>query len=321
MLVMVVPDQPGVPPWVGAEDVHEQANTMLAATRDAFAPGARLAVETDASVARALERAVAREHHDLLVIGPSRHATEGHVRIGKRTRQLIGHAGCALAVAPRGIHHHPPGTIARVGVGYGGASESEAALRLAGSLARAAAQHCSSRAVVDDRGVPPIDWSPLGGLPRPMKGTSTSEPMWGCSGRRPLRRPGRWTRTPRSRLGVAGRPMRCSSSCASVDLIVIGSRRWGPVARLLLGSTGEALLHEATCPILVAPRPSDRRPRRAVGSKGPRHSGLHAASLPCGQAAPSGRRPTSPRVNGPRLQVLTILARTWTPRILGELVR
>ena len=42
------------------------------------------------------------------------------------------------------------------------------------------------------------------------------------------------------------------------DLIIIGSRRWGPVARLLLGSTGEALLHGATCPVLVVARPADR---------------------------------------------------------------
>jgi len=39
-----------------------------------------------------------------------------------------------------------------------------------------------------------------------------------------------------------------------VDLLVIGSRRWGAVARVLLGRTGEALMHDAACPIVVAPR-------------------------------------------------------------------
>jgi len=42
-----------------------------------------------------------------------------------------------------------------------------------------------------------------------------------------------------------------------VDLLVIGSRRWGMVARLVLGSTGEALLHDAECPVLVVPRPPE----------------------------------------------------------------
>lgn len=40
-----------------------------------------------------------------------------------------------------------------------------------------------------------------------------------------------------------------------VDLLVIGSRRWGTAARVLLGSTGEALMHSARYPILVVPRP------------------------------------------------------------------
>ncbi len=41
-----------------------------------------------------------------------------------------------------------------------------------------------------------------------------------------------------------------------VDLLVIGSRDWGPAARLLLGSTGEALMHDAACAVLAVPRPS-----------------------------------------------------------------
>jgi nucleotide-binding universal stress UspA family protein len=40
-----------------------------------------------------------------------------------------------------------------------------------------------------------------------------------------------------------------------VDLLVIGSPRWGTTARLLLGSTGEALMHDAACPVLAVPRP------------------------------------------------------------------
>ncbi len=35
-----------------------------------------------------------------------------------------------------------------------------------------------------------------------------------------------------------------------VHLLVIGSRRWGVVARVLLDSVGEALLHGAGCSVL-----------------------------------------------------------------------
>lgn len=41
--------------------------------------------------------------------------------------------------------------------------------------------------------------------------------------------------------------------CEHVDLLVIGSRRRGGAARALLGSTGETLVHDASCAILVVP--------------------------------------------------------------------
>jgi nucleotide-binding universal stress UspA family protein len=53
-----------------------------------------------------------------------------------------------------------------------------------------------------------------------------------------------------------GRPADALPKLAGdVDLVVFGSRRWGPVGRMLLGSTGEALRPVVTCPVLVV-RPS-----------------------------------------------------------------
>jgi nucleotide-binding universal stress UspA family protein len=43
--------------------------------------------------------------------------------------------------------------------------------------------------------------------------------------------------------------------CDQVDLLVIGSRRWGSAARVLLGSVGESLLQAAGCSVLAVPRP------------------------------------------------------------------
>jgi nucleotide-binding universal stress UspA family protein len=44
-----------------------------------------------------------------------------------------------------------------------------------------------------------------------------------------------------------------------VDLFVVGSRGWGPVRRLLLGSTSERLVREAACPVIAVPRPGGER--------------------------------------------------------------
>lgn len=57
---------------------------------------------------------------------------------------------------------------------------------------------------------------------------------------------------------LRGRPADALLKLAeNVDLLVIGSRRWGAMARLVLGSTGEALMHGASCSVLVVPRPQD----------------------------------------------------------------
>jgi len=58
-----------------------------------------------------------------------------------------------------------------------------------------------------------------------------------------------------------GRPSKALVALSEqVDLLVIGSRRWGPLARLLLGGTGEALVHHgAHCSLLVVPRPAADR--------------------------------------------------------------
>ena len=82
---------------------------------------------------------------------------EGRVRIGNRTRQLLSHSRCALAVAPRGLGEQPARRLARIGVGYDGAPESEAALALAGALAVSTGATLRVRAVVDDR-VPMVGW-------------------------------------------------------------------------------------------------------------------------------------------------------------------
>jgi nucleotide-binding universal stress UspA family protein len=254
MLVTIVSEPSAAPRWVGWEGLRDQAEATLAVVRSALIPEARLLVESDTSVARGLERVVARERRDVLVIGSSRHAVEGRVRIGKRTRQLLGHAGCMLAVAPRGMHHRPDVRLTRIGVGYDAGPEAEAALRAAGSLARIADAQLSVCAVVDDRGIPPIDWSTVEGGPPVAERDRYVRADIDLMRERALES-GKAV-DPEAEIDVRhGRPADALLELSrAVDLIVIGSRRWGPVARLLLGSTGEALLHDASCPILVVPR-------------------------------------------------------------------
>ena len=256
MMVAVHPDPMVVlPAEIGWTGMRKEAQRVLRETRDAVAPDARILVETDWSVPRALERVAQREHRDLIVVGSSRQGPEGRVRIGSRTRQLLSHSRCALAVAPRGLSEQPARRLTRIGVGYEGAPESEAALALAGALAVSAGATLWVRAVIDDR-VPMVGWQSAvreqmlamwdellaPNIAALLERTQSASEATGAElAEVDVRR---------------GRPADALMElCEQVDLLVIGSRRWGGAARVLLGGTGEALMHDATAAVLVVPRP------------------------------------------------------------------
>jgi nucleotide-binding universal stress UspA family protein len=254
MLVAVNPDLLVVAPeGLDRKSLRRAAQAMLRDARNRMAPQARMVVEGDVSLARALKRVIRRDHRDLLVLGSSRRADHGHVLIGRRTRQLLGQVDCALAIAPRGWHSTGRPRLRRIGVGYDGGPEARAALELAASLASAAGAELHVQAVLDDR-LPLIGWTPMGrviseawdqtmGLEAEALRTDTQAAVesTGVDGAVELRR---------------GRPSDCLLSLsAEVDLLMVGSRRWGAVARVVLGSTGEALVHGAACPVVTVPRP------------------------------------------------------------------
>jgi nucleotide-binding universal stress UspA family protein len=255
MLVAVHPDLLVVlPPDMDWTSLRHEARDTLRNARKRRAPGARMTLEHDVSVPRALRRVVRRDHRDLLVLGSSRHAPNGHIRIGKRTRQLLGQFDCALAVAPRGLHKRGEPTLRRIGVGYDGGPEAQAALGLAGSLAESAGATLCVTSVLDDR-LPPIGWSSLGrGTLSEYWGELLADEMDVL--RQDLETATKLTRAPVEIDVQRGRPAdRLLDLTHNLDLLVIGSRRWGPVSRLVLGSTGEAAMHDAACPVIAVPRP------------------------------------------------------------------
>lgn len=255
MLVAVHPDPLVVlPSELGWTGMHKQAEALLRETRDALAPGARIDVETDWSVPRALERVVVREHRDLLVVGSSRRGPVGRVRISRRTRQLLYDGKCALAVAPRGLSERTDFRLRTMGVGFDDGPESKQALVFAGALAVVAGARLLVRGVVDDR-LPAVGWS--------ESGREGVRAMWDellgpavASLRGNAEAAVRATGADAEVQVLPGNPAHVLEELATcVDLLVIGSRRWGATARVLLGSIGETLMHDASCPILVVPRP------------------------------------------------------------------
>lgn len=250
-------------PVAGTSDrrtLRAQATAALRRERDRFAPDAFIHTVADGSAARALCHYGARAHVDLVIVGSSPRAPVGHVTIGRSGRQLLYDAPFALAVAARDLHRHDF-RLGAVGVGYDGGSESLVALSAATVLARAADARLLVRRVVEDQ-VPVLSadaWIALAEW--------SHEQMWESARRGALTQArdavaesGVETEVSAT-VGDPGYEMRALSE--ALDLLVVGSRRWGPVARLVTGGVGETLVRDAGCSILIVPRPRTSRARGA----------------------------------------------------------
>jgi nucleotide-binding universal stress UspA family protein len=255
MLISVEPDLRLVIPGFDWKTMRTQTERLLHRIREQYAPEADLRIETDLATWRGLERCVRHEHRDLLVIGSSRRGEAGAVCIGKHARQLFDHLSCAVAIAPSGYRNAEDRRLRRVGVGCDGSPESRVALAVAAQLAAAAGAELLVEGVIDDR-VPSLGWREvwMGGAVEAWDEMLDKE----CG------RLSTDLEQAVAELGVqaevrtqTGRPSDVLlARSREVDLLVVGSRRWGPVAHLLLGGTGEALAHSAWCPLILVPKPA-----------------------------------------------------------------
>ena len=255
LLIAIEPDLAFLISPVDERRVRHEIEQLLGHVSSAHVPGAFVTVAKDLSVARGLRRIVGERHRQLLIVGTSRKGRAGEVAIGKKTRQMLDHLPCSLAIAARGLAEQPGFTLKRIGVGVDGGPESKAALAAAAGIATTSGAELVVRGVVDDR-IPAFGWPDLWlGEVRQIWGEVIDHEA----------------RTLHTRIDelvaeldltvttevTRGRPATSLSELAGdVQLLVIGSRRWGPMARLLLGGTGEALVSGAGCSLLIVPRPA-----------------------------------------------------------------
>jgi nucleotide-binding universal stress UspA family protein len=170
----------------------------------------------------------------------------GRVLLGDVSREATSRAPCPVAVAARG----EPAAPRRIGVGFDGSPESRAALAFAARLAAVHGAGLEVRFAV----TPPIapgtpgyvylgDVTP--GLERRERAAE-----------RTLRQALDGLGAPADGRCVEGLPVtELERLSQGVDLLVVGSRGSGPLRRVLLGSTSDAVLHRAHCSVLVVPRP------------------------------------------------------------------
>jgi nucleotide-binding universal stress UspA family protein len=220
---------------------------LEAAAVDAGVDAARHAV-ADSSPARALQRTADEHEADLLVVGSCHHGAAGRVLLGDVSRGVLHGAPCPVAVVP----HRFRATgrrLAVVLVAFDGSPEAREALELAAKVREdldASLVAATAIGSVSVFNVSPqlIDWKGILDAERAEAEERTHAALDDIGA----------AAETRVVVGDAGSAL--TRAAEDADLIVTGSRGWGALRRVALGSTSDHLVHHAGCPVVVVPRPA-----------------------------------------------------------------
>ena len=190
------------------------------------------------SSARGLYEAAAEENASMIVIGSTHRGPLGRVLIGSTGELLLSATPCAVAVAPHGFRDLKPESIGVVGVGFSGSGESWDALTAAITLARATGARLRAFTVTEDFAHVRH--------PHPSPSAASSPDL-----DQALAAAGEDAEL----VSLAGDPsVELGNAAADVDVMVVGSRGYGPMRHALLGSISSKLMRTCPVPLLVVPR-------------------------------------------------------------------
>lgn len=229
------------------EDEADEAEPYFAEARDVLAG---FDVETRAygggSTAAILATLAEEEDFDAIVVGSPHRGAIGRILLGSVGRSLLNGAPVDVAVAPAGYAQERHEPLREIVVGFDGSSESKGALRRAEALARGTHAAIELVTVVTPPAAVPVmvpgayaPESPPHAEQALNEGVHSVDPALAAVA---VRRQG----APATRLAEA-----CERGA---DLLVVGSRGYGPLARVLLGSVSREVIRRAACPVLVVRR-------------------------------------------------------------------
>jgi nucleotide-binding universal stress UspA family protein len=246
---------------LGALPPARDSEAILEEARRALDRPCRVISREAGSAGAGLHRTAEEEGADLLVIG-SHGGRHGHTHLRDAMRAALHGAPCSVAVAPSG-YADAAAPIARIGVAWRDDAEGGQALDAARALA---AEHGAQLEAVHALEPVPTAWA--------IGPYATLEILEDVLGERAAGMRRRMSVLP----GVATSHVVDGPAISElvrfsgdVDLLVLGSRGYGPLRRVLLGSTADGVATAARCPVLVL--------RRGVPADVPQAAGTGATAV------------------------------------------
>lgn len=219
--------------------------------------GVDLRAVPGSSAAAALHELAEAEHPRELVLGSCHRGAVGRTLIGSVAERLLNGAPCPVAVVPRGLAEAGEPQLGTVCVGFDGSPEAWTALQRAAQVAAAAGARLRVITAVQ----------PLPSVPTMVVYPAELIEENLQAARVQLDHAVRGVTKAVQVEGVlvegAAAPRLEQEVEHGVDLLVLGSRGYGPVQRVLLGSVSTTLMHSAPCPVMVVPRTTEFDPSGA----------------------------------------------------------
>jgi nucleotide-binding universal stress UspA family protein len=188
------------------------------------------------SPAQALNDVAEAERAEAIVLGSTHRGAVGRIMPGSVGERLLDGAPCSVVVAPRGFARGEHFGLGVIGVAYDGSEESKIALDEGTRLA-----------------------ANLGGTLRLIQAERDETSR--DDARRALEREAASIgegRNVETALVDGGAAAALADQGIELDLLVIGSRGYGPLRRTLLGGVSAEVMRTAPCPVWVTPRGVDR---------------------------------------------------------------
>jgi nucleotide-binding universal stress UspA family protein len=184
--------------------------------------------------ARVLHELADQRRPRAVVVGSSRSGANGVVTPGSVGELLLHGGGAPVAVAPNSYVARP-GPNPAIGVAYGVTPESDDAVRFAVGL--------SGQADGRLRVLHVREPSPHHEMPERRPGEHLERALAGASA---------------EVVELEGDPViALARASRDLDLLVVGSRSYGPLGAVLLGAVTRRLAYGAECPFIVVPRTRD----------------------------------------------------------------
>jgi nucleotide-binding universal stress UspA family protein len=234
--------------------VREVAETTFEQIREHLpsVPERRMQLVAGDSPAAGLHALAEAEGATLIVVGSSQWSAIGRILIGGTGERLLSGASAPVAVAPAGWAT-AGAAIQTVGCGFDGSQESHRALAWAAELARTTSARLRVLSVYEP--TLPVSLALGAGLP-----TASINEVLRRQCDEELAQAMSALDADIDATGTlldGDAPEVLAGESAGLDLLVVGSRGYGPLRAVLLGSVSSALVRTAQSPLVVVPRGAD----------------------------------------------------------------